>query len=147
MVDLNSGIHLDPSRQLNLDLCLDTGLHLYSKPPPGSWPPCTLDPGLHWILASTYILSSIWLMASTWILSSTWILASTWNLAKPGTSPPPGSWYGITEMSGLGICSFQKNVPFFAFFSFLVKRTERSLRSFPFVLKERNDLCVLFCSF
>ena len=33
---------------------------------------------------------------------------------------------------GLGICSFQKNVPFFAFFSVLLKRTFCSLRSFPF---------------
>ena len=31
--------------------------------------------------------------------------------------------------------------------SFLFKRTERSLRSFPFFIKERNDLCVLFRSF
>ena len=28
--------------------------------------------------------------------------------------------------------SFKKNVPFFVFFSILLKRTERSLRSFPF---------------
>ena len=30
--------------------------------------------------------------------------------------------------------------------SILFKRTERSLRSFPFFIKERNDLCVLFRS-
>ena len=30
--------------------------------------------------------------------------------------------------------------------SVLFKRTERSLRSFPFFYKERNDLCVLFRS-
>ena len=35
-------------------------------------------------------------------------------------------------LAGLGIRSFQKNAPFFAFFSVLLKRTERSLRSFPF---------------
>ena len=34
--------------------------------------------------------------------------------------------------AGLGIRSFQKN--------------ERSLHSFPFFMKERNDLCVLFRS-
>ena len=33
---------------------------------------------------------------------------------------------------GLGIRSFQKNVLFFAFFSVLLKRTFRSLHSFPF---------------
>ena len=53
-------------------------------------------------------------------------------------------FYDIT--SGLGIRSFQKNVPIFAFFSVLYKRTERSLRSFPFFIKERSDLCVLFRS-
>ena len=47
----------------------------------------------------------------------------------------------------MGIRSFQKIVPFFAFFSVLLKRTKHSLRSFPFFLKERNDLCVLFRSF
>ena len=30
--------------------------------------------------------------------------------------------------------------------SVLFKRTERSLRSFPFFIKEQNNLCVLFCS-
>ena len=30
--------------------------------------------------------------------------------------------------------------------SVLFKRTERSLRSFPFFIKEQNDLCVLFRS-
>ena len=49
-------------------------------------------------------------------------------------------------ISGLGIRSFQKNVPIFAFFSVLYKRTERSLRSFPVFIKERSDLCVLFRS-
>ena len=34
--------------------------------------------------------------------------------------------------TGLGIRSFQKNVPFFAFFSVLLKRTFHSLRSFLF---------------
>ena len=47
-------------------------------------------------------------------------------------------------LSGLGIHSFQKNVPFFAFFSILLKRTEHSLRSFPIFLKEGNDLCVTY---
>ena len=46
--------------------------------------------------------------------------------------------------AGLGIRSFQKNVPIFAFFSVLYKRTERSLPSFLFFIKERSDLCVLF---
>ena len=71
---------------------------------------------------------------------------SRYKVKKCGVCPARGiSKHHI--IAGLGICSFQKNVPFFAFFSFLVKRTERSLRSFPFVLKERNDLCVLFRSF
>ena len=47
-----------------------------------------------------------------------------------------GSSYSIiphkSKDPGLGIRSFQKNVLFFAFFSVLLKRTERSLRSFPF---------------
>ena len=61
---------------------------------------------------------------------------------------------------GLGIRSFQKNVPIFAFFSvlykrtfrslhsflFFIKRMFRSLHSFPFFIKERSDLCVLFRS-
>ena len=47
---------------------------------------------------------------------------------------------------GLGIRSFQKNVPIFAFFSVLYKRTFQSLHSFPFFIKEHSDLCVLFCS-
>ena len=34
--------------------------------------------------------------------------------------------------TGLGICSFQKNVPFFVFFCVLYRRTFHSLRSFPF---------------
>ena len=48
--------------------------------------------------------------------------------------------------SGLGIHSFQKNGTIFAFFSVLHKRTERSLLSFLFFIKEQNDLCILFCS-
>ena len=40
--------------------------------------------------------------------------------------------------------SLEKNVPIFAFFSILYKRTFRSLRSFLFFIKERSDLCVLF---
>ena len=47
----------------------------------------------------------------------------------------------------LGIRSFQKNVPIFEFFSVLYKKTEPSLRSFPFFIKECSDHCVLFCSF
>ena len=47
---------------------------------------------------------------------------------------------------GLGIRSFQKNGTIFAFFSVLYKRTGRSLHSFPFFTKERNNLCVLFLS-
>ena len=47
-------------------------------------------------------------------------------------------------LAELGIRSFQKNIPFFAFFSALLKRTERS---FPFFKKQWNILCVLFCSF
>ena len=50
------------------------------------------------------------------------------------------------QAAGLGIRSFQKNVPFFPFFSVLFKRTERSFRSFPFFSKERNVLSVLFRS-
>ena len=42
--------------------------------------------------------------------------------------------------AGLGIRSFQKNGTIFAFFSVLYKRTEQSLRSFPFFIKERNVL-------
>ena len=48
--------------------------------------------------------------------------------------------------AGLGIRSFQKNGTIFALFSVLYNRTERSLRSFPFFIKEWNDLCVLFRS-
>ena len=44
------------------------------------------------------------------------------------------------DMAGLGIRSFQKNGPIFAFFSVLYKRTFRSLHSFPFFIKERSDL-------
>ena len=47
---------------------------------------------------------------------------------------------------GLGIRSFQKNVTIFAFFSVLYKRMERSLRSFPFFIKEQNVFCVLLRS-
>ena len=53
---------------------------------------------------------------------------------------------GGEKNAGLGILPFQKNVPIFAFFSVLYKRTERSLRSFLFFIKERNNLCVLFRS-
>ena len=45
--------------------------------------------------------------------------------------------------------SLEKNVAFFAFFAFfpvLYKRTKCFLRSFPFFIKERNNLCVLFRS-
>ena len=45
--------------------------------------------------------------------------------------------------AGLGIRSFQKNVLFFPFFSVLYKRT---FLSFPFFIKERSVLYVLFCS-
>ena len=38
----------------------------------------------------------------------------------------------MSAVPGLGIHSFQKNVSFFAFFSVLLKRTFRSLRSFLF---------------
>ena len=51
---------------------------------------------------------------------------------------------GREKNAGLGICSFQKKVPIFVFFSVLYKRTEQSLRSFPFFIKECSDLCVLF---
>ena len=50
------------------------------------------------------------------------------------------------QFAGLGIRSFQKNLPIFAFFSVLYKRMFRSLRSFPLFIKERSDLCVLFRS-
>ena len=50
-------------------------------------------------------------------------------------------WWG--QMAGLGIHSFQKNGTIFALFSVLYKRTERSLRSFPFFIKKRNVFCVL----
>ena len=50
------------------------------------------------------------------------------------------------NFAGLGILSFQKNVPIFAFFSVLYKRMFRSLSSFPFFIKERSDLCILFRS-
>ena len=52
----------------------------------------------------------------------------------------------VEVLAGLGIRSFQKNGTIFALFSILYKRMERSLRSFPFFIKERNHLCVLFCS-
>ena len=52
----------------------------------------------------------------------------------------------IVHTAGLGIHSFQKNGAIFAFFSVLYKRTKWPLRSFPFFIKERNDLCVLFHS-
>ena len=50
------------------------------------------------------------------------------------------------NLAGLGIRSFQKNVPFFMFFCVLYKRTFRSLRSFEFFIKERSVLCVLLRS-
>ena len=48
--------------------------------------------------------------------------------------------------AGLGICSFQKNVPFFPFFSVLHKRMFHSFCSFLFFIKERSGLSVLFHS-
>ena len=48
---------------------------------------------------------------------------------------------------GLGIRSFQKNVPFFPFFSVLFKRRFRSFRSFTFFSKERSILSILSHSF
>ena len=48
------------------------------------------------------------------------------------TQRTPHSLIKNVKEPGLGIRSFQKNVPFFAFFSVLLKRTERSLRSFGF---------------
>ena len=62
-------------------------------------------------------------------------------LVKLRIQPTRSLKYGF--FSGLGICSFQKNGTIFAFFSVLYKRTERSLRSVPYFIKERNDLCVL----
>ena len=47
---------------------------------------------------------------------------------------------------GLGILSFQKNVPFFPFFSVFYKRTFRSFHSFLFFIKECSVLSVLFRS-
>ena len=52
----------------------------------------------------------------------------------------------VESDAGLGIRSFQKNIPFFAFFCVLYKRTFRSLRSFAFFIKERSVLFVLFRS-
>ena len=48
--------------------------------------------------------------------------------------------------AGLGIRSFQKNVPFFPLFSVIYKRTFSSFRSFTFFIKERSILYVLLCS-
>ena len=50
----------------------------------------------------------------------------------------------LGKYSALGIRSFQKNVSIFALFSVLYKRTEQSLRSFTFFIKERNRT---LCSF
>ena len=46
---------------------------------------------------------------------------------------------GPSLKPGLGIRSFQKNVPFFPFFSILFKRTFRSFRSF-----NPNQLCLKY---
>ena len=56
-------------------------------------------------------------------------------------------FFGCISIPGLGIRSFQKIVPFFAFFFILLKRTLRSLHSFPFFIKVCSNLCVLFRSF
>ena len=42
--------------------------------------------------------------------------------------------------------SFAKERNVLAFFSVFCKRTKHSLRSFTFFAKERNILCILFCS-
>ena len=52
----------------------------------------------------------------------------------------------FTFWTGLGIRSFQKIIPIFAFFSVLYKRMFRSLRSFPFFIKEHSDLSFLLRS-
>ena len=56
----------------------------------------------------------------------------------------------IFQMNSRSITGLGNGHPFFSkecnvlpFFPVLYKRTERSLRSFPFFIKERNDLCVL----
>ena len=56
----------------------------------------------------------------------------------------------VVFSSGCVLVYFRVGHPFFskepnvlAFFPILYKRTERFLRSFPFFIKERNDLCVL----
>ena len=68
------------------------------------------------------------------------------SLLMISTLLPTWTFHALLPCSGLGIRSFQKNGTIFAFFSALYKRTERSLRSFPFFIKERNNLCILFCS-
>ena len=52
-----------------------------------------------------------------------------------------------TQNSCVLFRSFEKNATFFTFFSVLLKRTQHSLRSFPFFWKEHNVLYVLFRSF
>ena len=48
------------------------------------------------------------------------------------------SFWKRTKRSRILFHSFKKNGTFFAFFSVLLKRMERSLRSFPFFRKERK---------
>ena len=71
------------------------------------------------------------------------------NRAIAGCSTEPRTFTSSGwewSQAGLGIRSFQKNLPFFAFFCVLYKRTFRSLCSFAFFIKERSVLCVLLRS-
>ena len=83
------------------------------------------------------ILNTLWLShIFKWFYKS-----KIWPYFLPGLGN--GHPFFSKELSVL-FRSFKKNRTFFAFFSVLFKRTEQSLRYFPFFLKEQNDLCILF---
>ena len=97
---------------------------------PGWWDPdltgCCLDPHLiGWHPAPGWWDPHLigWHAAPGW-----------WYPHQIGWHPAPGWWYPHLIGWHQGWASI------------LFKRTERSLRSFPFFIKERNDLCALFRS-
>ena len=51
--------------------------------------------------------------------------------------------YILQYKSRFGQAFFSKEHNILAFFPILYKRTERFLHSFPFLIKEQNDLCIL----
>ena len=63
--------------------------------------------------------------------------------SQPSCDQPKWAARGYTRV---GHPFFSKERNGFAFFSVLYKRTEQFLHSFPFFIKEWNDLCVLFRS-